>query len=207
MNPNELKQQECSVFAPSLTDISALRQPVRVNPAPTETFPSSISREITSDGIVITRRWRNYSFWVFLPITAMCILIDAALFRATYGEPFNSPIHLFPLFFALVGLTMMYVLLVKSLNRTRILVTQQRLSIQHGPLPSRSKDISLPLDTIRRFYVKPYSWRYDGMRATHYHLWLERSDGHHAFVLAGDETQAEAEFIQKELQDVLNRRV
>jgi hypothetical protein len=139
-----------AVFNFTKTELAAA--PVAVATAP---VPRSEKIELvdTFDRREISFRWFNigYIFLVFFCVIWNSFLVS---WYSLALESKNAPLimFIFPILHVAVGVGLAYATLAGFLNRTWIRLQDERLIIEHGPLPWRGNK-SLPAATIEQIYA------------------------------------------------------
>ncbi len=127
-----------------------------VQPArPWAAKPRSIQVSNTAMALEFTRRWFNGTF-IFLLF--FCIFWDGFLIfwytmRPNTGSGMDLIFFLFPLIHVAVGVALTYYTLAGFVNRTKIRVDDNQLSIRHEPLPWRGTK-SLAIREIKQLYCE-----------------------------------------------------
>lgn len=86
--------------------------------------------EKTTDGIIITRSWRNLlaGFVLLMGILMMSSIIFGSINRSRDQNIFSM--------FVLIGvLALVYYGLAMLINKTRVLISHGSIDVSHGPLP------------------------------------------------------------------------
>ena len=167
--------------------------------------PDGLSEECVGSTLVIAILWRNMASWALLPLGLVASAIPVILFLELRVLPWNDPIQLIVLVFALVGIIFAYNVIRRMVNVTRLEITPQRIRISHDPLPWRRP---FEIDTVRILSVatRPYHLRYSGNVATHYHVWLLLDNCHQICLLERDTTKKQADHVRDAIQRVLAHR-
>jgi len=103
--------------------------------------------------LVIRRRWFR---WSLIPLLGFCVFWDGFLvvwYSAVLVGGAPTVAALFPLLHVAVGVGLTYTTVAGLFNSTTIEVTDDRLSVRHGPIPWIGNR-ALPTDEIRQLYTE-----------------------------------------------------
>jgi len=173
-------------------------------------MPHGVRIDTWDGSLTITRRWLSPAY---LFLAFFCVIWNGFLvFWYTVAFAGNAPLimKLFPLGHAAVGAGLVYFTLAGFLNRTRIRVSDEALTVRHGPLPwFGSRDI--PTDDIQQLYcTEHYHRSRHGTGSTTYRLNAALQDGRKIALLSGLSDTPHALFIEQEIESHLgikDRRV
>jgi len=172
------------------------------SPINSPSLPAGLRLERTPSGLIITLSWRNMTSWALLPMTLVANGFAAALGYKLSDLPWNNPLQLITLVFGGVGIALLFLVVRRLVNVTRLEVTPERITITHGPLPWRRVS-EVATNTICGFEVRPFHWHHKGNRITHYHVWAVQEHGKETCLLERDTTAEQANHVRDEIERVL----
>ncbi len=123
-------------------------------------------------GNAIIRTWRSNLNSFLLFFTLFWNFVVGVLIYGTWNGPitvngvkYESIRHVFEsdpsivlfLLFPVVGVSLLYILVLNLINRTRISFENQRLTIIRGPLPCRRRRAVFLASEVKQIYVQEYS--------------------------------------------------
>jgi hypothetical protein len=117
------------------------------------------------------------------------------------GDDFSVKLSIL---FTVIGIVLAYFTLTTFVNKTRIDVNTNALTVRYGPIPS-VRGLSLPRDSLRQFYcVKQlYGSRNRSSARTYYHLQALNADGLAITVIRNLQDAEEALYLEQELERFL----
>lgn len=159
------------------------------------------------DGIEITRHWVDQQA-VVATGSALLLILVFGMDGFTAGWPGEGPgkwlLHVFPAIAAGVS----YYAMCGMLNRSRIIVRQGRISVNHGPLPTfyLVPNVALELSEIQQLSVLR-RWHGRGGRSaagSTYDVFAVTCGRRSVRVVQGISTLDDAEAIKKEIESQLS---
>lgn len=165
--------------------------------------PSSIHIVENEERLILERRWFNLSSLgviIFAVVWNIFLILYARQSMQTAADP-EEMFLLIPL--GIVGVIVAYLAVASALNRTRITVDPQMLTVSHTPLPWRSKAVER--DAIQQIVVNRYnSGGTQNQRRTTYAILAQLRDGKQKRLVGDMPNSAEALYIKKALHQYLS---
>ena len=157
-----------------------------------------MSLEKTTDGIVITRLWRN------LPLGGIIFIISAYLFITSLNRRAEwSGLNFASLIFNVVVLALGYHALALLINKTRITVTHGSINVSHGPLPWLGwREIAAGM--VEQLYCKETIVRTNNGPSLSYETWILLSDGTNSKLVGSGLEVEQALYIEQQIENILN---
>ena len=157
-----------------------------------------MSLEKTTDGIVITRLWRN------LPLGGIIFIISAYLFITSLNRRAEwSGLNFASLIFNVVVLALGYHALALLINKTRITVTHGSINVSHGPLPWLGwREIAAGM--VEQLYCKETIVRTNNGPSLSYETWILLSDGTNSKLVGSGLEVEQALYIEQQIENTLN---
>ncbi len=169
-------------------------------PRPRIKPPRRFQLETSDANTRISWRWWSpkYLFMAFF-----CLAWDGFLVF-WYGTAFhtkNAPFMMlvFPLLHVAVGVGLTYSTLAGLLNRTRLEVSRDLLTIHHGPLPWRGNQ-TLDGRQLKQLYVEQSVRTLKSNAQVNYHVMALDQEGHKVKLLSNLEDKDHALFLEQELE-------
>lgn len=174
------------------------------------TLPSNMTATVEGDRLRI-------GYWWFTPaaIPGTIFMIVWALILFGWFGPFNVgvfiigfPFGLFPLLFLGAGVWGLLNTLPHIINYTRILVTQDAITVLDMPIPTRRTfDVGLPVNEVEQLFVMSRVARtqvfYTNMYQGHYDVVVRMSDGRDRTLMRGLKSAEHALYIEQEIERYL----
>jgi hypothetical protein len=122
------------------------------------TIPEDLQVEEFGRDLRISWRWFR---WPIVMLVPFCIAWNSFLFGwysmafSDFGPSgtFALVFMIFPIGHVAVGLGLIYACLVGILNRTKIEIARNEISVHHGPIPA-GRNRTIPVSEIDQLYVK-----------------------------------------------------
>ena len=109
--------------------------------------PDGIEVQDLGDRLLITRRW---FWWTSVPL-GLLALVWIGLTLCKFAD---NLLNVCSCFFLGLGLLALYAAVLSLTNSTEIEVNHQELTIEHGPLPRRSRGKPVSIGDIDQLFVK-----------------------------------------------------
>lgn len=161
-------------------------------------LPAGMSLEKTTDGIVITRLWRN------LPLGGLLLFISVYLLIIGLNEKAEwSGQNLTSMIFHVGVLALGYYALALLINKTRIQVTHGSINVSHGPLPWLGwREIAAGM--VEQLYCKETIVRTNNGPSLSYETWILLSDGSNSKLVGSGLEVEQALYIEQQIESILN---
>ena len=178
---------------------SASTAPTKL-PRPRIKLPRSVQLELSDAGARISWRWWSFKS---LFMAFFCLAWDGFLLM-WYGIALNAknaPVVMlvFPLLHVAVGVGLTYATLAGFLNRTRLEVSRDLLTIRHGPLPWGGNQ-TLSGRQLKQLYVEEVTRTNKNSTQVSYNVTALDRQGQKVKLLAGLEDKDHALFLEQELE-------
>jgi hypothetical protein len=161
--------------------------------------PQGVEVQDLGDRLLITRRW---FYWTSVPLG----LLALAWIGLTLCKNADNPLNVCSLLFLGLGLLALYAAVLSLTNSTEIEVNHWELTIEHGPLPRRSKGKPVPIGDIDQLFVKTI--KTSGNLAAGSRSWalymVDRFGGERQLIGAIPDWN-QAQFIKQEIERFLSR--
>ena len=168
-------------------------------------LPAGLHLARNGSALVVTLNWRNMTSWALVPMTLVANGLAVAIGYKMRELPWNHPLQLVTLVFGGAALVLLYLVVRRLVNVTRLEVTPERITITHGPLPWR-RGREVAKNTIRGIEVRAFHWHHKGNRIKHYHVWALQEHGQETCLLERDTTAEQANHVRDEIQRALLAR-
>lgn len=134
-------------------------------------IPSRV--QLTGSPEAVEIRYRESTFQGVILLTVALSLLVVSLIMLN-----GTSVAWISLLTLLVGLGVIYLALLKLVNRTTIYMDRQELSLRRGPLPTlRSNIAGPPVDQIEGFTIEKHVQRDEDSKSTSYRLIVRQQDG------------------------------
>lgn len=170
--------------------------------------PRGLSMEASGGGLTIVRSWRN---WAVVPLVIFCVVWNGIMVTMFWVALANGQheMLLFGSVHAAVGLGILYSVLMRLFNRTRITISYRDIEVRHGPFPWPGSR-SIPVYELEQVYVRRVLIRTkNGTRHVFRLIAVDKSDNE-VVLLKSLESEDHALFIEREIETILgikDRRV
>lgn len=171
-------------------------------------LPSNVDVVDGGKTLEVRIRWRH---WKYYPLAFFCLLWDGFMI-GWFTMAFTSGALVMAAFGSLhaaVGVALTYYVVCGFVNRTVILVGDERISIRHEPLPWPGQ-MSLELGLIDQLFCEEKVHRSKNGRSYTYELHACLHDGNRMSLISGLNRPEEAFFLEQEMERFLgieDRRV
>ena len=170
---------------------------------PPVALPAGMKLESTVRGLLIFRRWFNWSILFLIPFCIVWNSFLVGFYTSTSGGNVPWFVRLFPLAHVAVGVGLSYYTLAMLFNRTRVEVTHGSVTVSHGPLPWTGwREIAAGF--IDQLYCKEIIRRNKNGVSTHYEVWVVLSDGTHSRLVAAGMEPEQALYIEQQIEGALD---
>ncbi len=158
--------------------------------------------QVPSRWLHITRRWfsSKHIFMLFF-----CIAWDSFLvfWYLMAGRSGNLMMIIFPIAHVAVGVGLTYATLAGLLNKTHVRVTNQELSIKHGPVPWKGNQV-IPTRYLAQLYVqRKFGSSRQGGSTESFTLSALLRSGRKLTLVKGLEEADQALFMEQEIEELL----
>ena len=163
--------------------------------------PEDISVLSDGEGQVIIWRWNNQLGYTGIYTGMICAGIGTALVLTRPAFDIQSLMILVSA--AVIAIPSLYFGLRGMLNRTIIRITDQMITVRHGPFPA-GKSRCIAVKSINQLYcVDDRHTVGNENYSPVYSVWAVMADGERELLLAGINRLEQAEFIELEIEDQL----
>jgi hypothetical protein len=169
-------------------------------------MPSSVQMEESFDALTIRRRWFS-SQTIGLTLFAVVwngIILFMFLSMNSPGVRISGDPFLGVGLFGLIGIAVLYFTIVSYVNSTTISVSNQTLSIQHGPLPTFSQNKEYPsADIAQLFCMQKISRGSKGSTTIFYELYAILRDQRRELLIGSMYDAQQALYLEQEIERYL----
>lgn len=163
--------------------------------------PPGLSIEASGGELTIVRSWRN---WTVVPLVFFCIIWNGMM-AVMFWQALAAGQHeilLFGSLHAAVGIGILYSVLLRLFNRTRITVSYREVVVRHGPFPWPGKR-SIPVYQLDQVFVRRVMVRTkNGTRHVFRLIALDKNQKEIVLVKAL-ESEDHALFIEREIETIV----
>lgn len=163
--------------------------------------PPGLSIEASGGGLTVVRSWRN---WAVVPLVIFCVIWNGMMVAMFWAALANGQheMLLFGSVHAAVGLGILYSVLMRLFNRTRITISYREVVVRHGPFPWPGSK-SIPVYELEQVYVRRVLVRTkNGTRHVFRLIAVDKRDKETVLVKSL-ESEDHALFIEREIETIL----
>lgn len=160
--------------------------------------PRGIEEMPAGQGVAYERRWFSFMFIFMIFFCAVWNGFLLFWYLTAWGAGM-AVMLLFPLLHVAVGLGITYYTICGFVNRTRVTLDRDRLTVRHGPLPwPGNRDV--PISRIRQLYTEQQV--HSSRNGTHltYRLSAVMDDGSSLKLLSGIDSAEVPRYLEQELE-------
>ncbi len=172
-------------------------------------LPARVRVETRGRDLTVVRRWFSWSYLLMLGFCLLWFGFLAAWYGIALATDAPLAFKLFPLLHVAAGLFIAYLTLTGFVNRTRLTIERDHLTVRHGPLPwPGAVDVGTSL-LEQLFCTEKVSRGRNGI-ILRYNVEALTRDGRHLKLVQGLDTREQALFIEQTVESHLgikNRRV
>lgn len=161
-----------------------------------------MSLEMNAAGLHILRDWRHPAGLVVVPFSLIWAGMLYWLISSDVGSGDLLLGTLIPVMHSVFGASMVYMLLTRLFNHTRITVTADRVQVSHGPLPWPGA-CSIPTSRIDQLFCKEIRRTTNHGLSLRYEVWAEMTDGTQSRLVHIGLSAEQALFMEQQIEKAL----